>query len=477
MVVRIVLTDVPAWQIATAVGLMLLSVWGSVWAGARVYRAAMLSYGGRPTLRQIRAYLRAGQARLSARRCSCLASHLRLTAAALGLVLLAASGCSAPAPSSPATAPPPQAAQATPPKPEPVHARILAVGDLLMHTPLVYASQTGEDQWDFKPLFDPVRPWIESADFAVANLETTLTGKAYPWSGYPSFNTPQEFARDVKAVGFDALTHANNHSLDYSEYGLIQTMEALERYGVPQTGTARTPEEREKILVVDVGPSIKMALLAYTYGTNGVPLPHPWSVNLLDPERVRSDVRRARQVPGVDLVAVALHFGEEYAREPNEEQQRYVQLTLEAGADIILGDHVHVIQKIELRQARDQFGRDLPRAVIFSEGNFISNQAGLPREAGLMLLVDVKKEDGRASVEQVAFVPTWTHPYTQNGVKRYRAVVVEKAMRDYEAKVDPLITAADYARLKEVWADTTLQAVGSPAVKLFRLDMPLRVHK
>ncbi|MFZ5815928.1 MAG: CapA family protein [Bacillota bacterium] len=360
-----------------------------------------------------------------------------------------------------------------PPPPPAVRARILAVGDLLMHLPLVTASRKGEEAWDFTPLFEPVRPWIEGADLAIANLETTLTGPDYPWAGYPSFNTPPEFARDLKAVGFDAITHANNHSLDYSEFGLIKTSEALERYGLPHTGTSRTAEEREQILVVEVTPGIKLALLAYTYGTNGVPLPHPWSVNMLDPERIPADIQRARQMPEVDLVAVALHMGTEYARQPNEEQEQYITLALEAGADIVLGNHPHVIQPIQIRQVKDAFDRDLPRAVIYSLGNFISNQEGLHREAGLMLLIDVVKEEGVTKVERVAFVPTWVHPYEKDGAKRFRVVPVEKAMRDYEAGRDPLITAAHYQRLKQVWADTTVQAVGTPDVQLWSIDQPV----
>lgn len=398
--------------------------------------------------------------------------RMRLTSGLLALFLLA--GCSGqPAVVEPVPAPPPQAEAPPPPKPKPVQARILAVGDLLMHTPLVYASQLPNDEWDFKPLFAPVRPWIEAADLAIANLETTLTGSQYPWAGYPSFNTPPEFARDIKAIGFDAITHANNHTLDYSEYGLKQTITALDRYGLHRVGAARTPEESERIPVIPVKPGINLALLAYTYGTNGVPLPHPWSVNMLDTERIPADIRRARQMEGVDLVAVALHFGDEYARKPNAEQERYIKLSLEAGADIVLGNHPHVIQPIEVRQVRDEFGRDLPRAVINSLGNFISNQIGLHREAGLIFIVDVVKEEGITRVTQVSFLPTWVHGYRENGARRYRVVPVEKAMRDFEAGSDSLLTAADYARLKEVWADTTVQAVGSQEVVLLGVDQPV----
>lgn len=377
-----------------------------------------------------------------------------------------------PAPAAPADPVPGQAIALGPGHGERRTARLLAVGDLLMHLPLVHASALPDGGWDFTPLFEPVRPWIEAADLAIANLETTLTGPDYPWAGYPSFNTPPEFARDLKAVGFDVLTHANNHSLDYSKFGIEKTHEALERYGMPHTGTARTPEEREQILVVEPVPGIRVAVLAYTATTNWIPLPEPWSVNLVDDEQMPADIGRARSRDDVDLVVVALHFGEEYAREPNDEQRHYVDVALQAGADIVLGSHPHVIQPIEVRQVRDAFGRDLPRAVIYSLGNFISNQVGLYQEAGLMLLVDVAKEDGVTRIERVSFVPTWVHGYRADGRQRYRVVAVEQALRDYEAGVDPLLTEADYGRLREVWADTTRQAVGSPEVAVWSVDQP-----
>lgn len=411
----------------------------------------------------------------------------RLALLALTLVLLTA--CRTTVPSGGADAPQPSPGQmpsaGEPPAPEPegsdpgapdaeepVRARLLAVGDLLMHLPLVHSSALPDGGWDFTPLFEPVRPWIEAADLAIANLETTLTGPDYPWAGYPSFNTPPELARDLKAVGFDVLTHANNHTLDYVQFGINQTNDALDRYGMPHTGASRSPEEREQILVVEPVPGLRVAVLAYTATTNWIPLPEPWSVNLVDDERMPADIRRARTAEGVDLVVVALHFGEEYAREPNDEQRHYVEVALQAGADIVLGSHPHVIQPIEVRQVRDEFGRDLPRAVIYSEGNFISNQEGLHREAGLMLLIDVVKEDGITRVEQVSFIPTWVHPYTTDGQKRYRVVAVEQAMRDYEAGADPLIAPADYARLQEVWADTTVQAVGSAGVSVWSVEQP-----
>lgn len=359
-----------------------------------------------------------------------------------------------------------------PPAPEPIRARILVVGDLLMHLPLTTSSYLDEQEWDFTPLFESVQPWIASADIALANLETTLTGDRYPWAGYPSFNTPPEFARDLKKIGFDVITHANNHALDYSEYGLNQTIAALDRYGLVRTGAARTEQERNQILVAEILPGLRIAVLSYTYGTNGVPLPHPWSVNLLDPDRMQEDVRRARTTPGVDLVAVALHMGEEYARQPNAEQESYVKLLTEAGVDIVLGNHPHVIQKIVTRHVIDQFNHNRSRAIIYSLGNFISNQNGLPREAGLMLLLDVQKKGEETTIEKVYFVPTWVHSYTRAGVTRYRVLPVEQAMQDYVDGVDPLLTEQDYQRLKDVLADTMAQAIGGPEVSTWSVDEP-----
>jgi poly-gamma-glutamate synthesis protein (capsule biosynthesis protein) len=153
----------------------------------------------------------------------------------------------------------------------------------------------------------------------------------------------------------------------------------------------------------------------------------------------------------------------------------YVTLALEAGADIIMGDHVHVLQRMEVRQVTDEFGRDRKRAVAFCMGNFVSAQEGLHREESIMMVIDVKKENGETTIEQVSFVPTWMHRYMADGQKRYRTLVVEKAIKDYEAGKDPLITAADYARLKEAWADITTHVAGSPEVAILHADSPVSV--
>ncbi|HLO03047.1 MAG TPA: CapA family protein [Symbiobacteriaceae bacterium] len=381
--------------------------------------------------------------------------------------LLALGGCAKPTQGPPPEPKPLEVVPVQAPPAPPVRGRILAVGDLLMHLPLVTISET-KDGYDFTPLFQEVKPWIEGADLAIANLETTLTGPAYPYSNYPTFNTPQEFARDIKKVGFDAIVHANNHALDYGEYGLTQTSESLERAGLPHIGTARTPAEAEKILVLDVVPGIKLALLNYSYSTNGIPLPQPWSVNLLDKDRVRADVRRARQLPAVDLVAVAFHYGDEDTREPNQQQIEFNDLAIQAGADMIFGDHVHATQRVEfLPKVKDEWGRVKNRAVFYGLGNFISRQLELHQECGLIGLVDLVKQNGESEVESMAIIPTWRQNWWDGGLKRTRVVVMEKAMADYKAGTDPLMTTEAYERLQLAWNDTLRWTVAETKVPVY----------
>lgn len=405
-------------------------------------------------------------------------THCRLFVALL-LALSVLSGCrytrTVPADPVPAPVQPganePGNAGSPAPTPDPTRARMVAVGDLLMHLPLVTTSALPGGGFDFTPIFDHVRPWMEGADFASANLETTLAGPQWNWSGYPSFNTPPELARDLRQVGFDVVTHANNHTLDYGEEGMLNTIDALNRSGLVRTGAFRSAEEREEIATFSAA-GITIAFFAYTYGTNGIPLPYPHSVNLLDPDRIREDIRRARATAGIDLVTVALHFGNEYERLPTQEQRDLVDLALEAGADIVLGAHPHVLQPAEVRRVRDEHGRDVPRAVIYSMGNFISNQVGMHREQGVMFFVDLIKDHQGARVESAWYMPTFLNPYWENGAIRYRAVVLEKAIVDYEAGLDERITAHEYVRMKEAYADALAHLSQSSGVGLWRAKWP-----
>lgn len=366
-----------------------------------------------------------------------------------------------------ATAGPTAPAPPPPPLPPPVRITVAAVGDLLMHLPLVQSSRLPDGSgYDFTPIFAATAPLLRSADLAIANLETTLAGSDWPLSGYPSFNTPPELARDVRQIGIDVLTNANNHSMDYGRQGLLNTLDHLDRYGVIHTGAFRTPAERDRPVLVE-RQGVKIGLLAYTYGTNGIPVPEPHLVNPLDPDLIKRDIAATRAA-GADLISVSLHFGEEYQRHPNDSQQALVQELVAAGADLILGSHPHVLQPIEWVTAGHRRG-----LVIYSMGNFVSNQVGLQRNTGVIFLVTVEKPPGAAAHAVAArYVLTYTQQRRVAGVIHTRVLPVEQALSDYRTGSDPLLTAEDYERLQRTWTDHLQHLPGSPEVSVFSLLPP-----
>lgn len=188
---------------------------------------------------------------------------------------------------------------------------LAVVGDLMCHASQFQDARTPEG-FDFRPAFEPLRSYLAKADLAFGNLETVIAGPDARFTGYPTFNTPVEYLDAVRDAGFDVLTTANNHALDRGAVGVDRTLEALDNRGLRHTGTARTRQEREQPLVVDV-KGLRLGVLAYTYGTNGIPLPkgRPFAVNLIDRQAIADDISRAREA-GAETIAVFLHWGHEY---------------------------------------------------------------------------------------------------------------------------------------------------------------------
>ena len=292
---------------------------------------------------------------------------------------------------------------ASPPAPRTQTFDIVASGDLLIHGPVWQAAAKPGGGYDFRPLFAAVRPIVSRAAVALCHVETPM-GAGLP-SGYPVFNSPKELARAIAWTGWDVCSTASNHSVDRGEYGIGTTLSALDRAGVAHTGTARTRVESRRILVLPVR-GLRIAFLSYTYGTNGVPTPHPWSVNLISTAQVVADARRARK-DGADFVIANFHWGTEYVHDPNLEQRDLARYLLRKRiVDVIVGQHVHVVQPIR-RVAR--------RFVVYGEGNLISAQdaACCPAESqdGLIAVIHVRAVGTKATVTGVDYVPTYVeHP-------------------------------------------------------------------
>lgn len=347
---------------------------------------------------------------------------LILLSAAAALVLTGCQGGPAPAP----TATPEAAVTSTPsptptPTPEPPTVSTLAVcGDVMSHMPVTNdAWDDATGSYDYTPIFEAARPYVEGADYAVANLETTLSTQG-PYSGYPAFRSPAALASDLKELGFDLMLTANNHCLDRGYDGLVSTLDQLDQAGLAHVGTARSEEEAgtANIQVADVG-GISVAFLGYTYGTNGIPLPSgkDYAVNLFntdymttlsspDTDRLEADLAAARALD-TDLIAVMIHWGVEYQTTQNRYQEQLADLLIANGADLVLGGHSHVPQPLEMRTVTADDGSQRTGFVCYSLGNFISSQVDplTDTTAVLTLELTLDHQTGEAGVTGWSYVP------------------------------------------------------------------------
>lgn len=291
-----------------------------------------------------------------------------------------------------------------PEPPEPVVATLAVCGDIMSHMPVTNDAWDKEQGiYDYYRIMRAAEPYVGSADFAVANLETTLSGGP-KYSGFPTFNSPDDLAGSLKKLGFDLLLTANNHSLDQGNSGLRRTLDVLDEAGLAHVGTSRTREEYEtNIQVADVG-GISVAFLGYTYGTNGLSLPQdaPYAVNLFnrdyltrlsepDTEKLLSDLESAKLLD-TDLITVMIHWGVEYKTSPSAYQKELAELLFAGGADLILGGHPHVPQPMELREIVRAGGKVGTGFVCYSLGNFISAQNDLLTDTTAVLMLELTKD-------------------------------------------------------------------------------------
>lgn len=359
--------------------------------------------------------------------------------------------------SPPAPGASPSASQ-TAAKPQRMEARLLAVGDILVHMPLLPAYYDRKrDDYDFTPWFAQVKPLLAQGDWVVANLESPIAGKDLKYSGFPRFNAPTTVADALVDAGFQIVSTANNHTMDRGFQGIVRTFDNAVKAGLVPVGTARSAYEARSRVVIEERNGIRLGFAAYTYGTNGIPVPQDkaYAVNLIDPAKMREDIRKLRKA-GADAVAVSLHFGVEYQRQPNAEQRRIAREAVAAGADIVLGSHPHVVQpyeEIAVPAAESADGTARRGIVIYSLGNFISNQSGDWKDVGLIFGVSLVKTvapDGRTTVEwtKVSAIPTWVHiDRRKPQARKYTVIPMAQALADRKT---PDLTDADYRRLRDL---------------------------
>ena len=296
--------------------------------------------------------------------------------------------------------------------------RIIFAGDIMGHGPQIHAARQHDGNYDYEPSFRYVRDYIQSADLAIANLEVTLAGP--PYTGYPQFSSPVALAAAASAAGFDILTTANNHCMDRGPTGLRRTLDSLDALGVPHLGTYRDTVSRqaEHPLMVD-RCGIRLALLCYTYGTNGIEVHPPQVVNMIDTVAMLRDLQEAQR-RGADYVITLIHWGVEYQTAANAEQQQTARWLLEHGCDAVIGGHPHVVQNFTYDAIPGN--ARYPEPVVYSMGNYVSNQRDVNCDGGIMVELDLQKRGGRIVSQRMQYMPYWVHRGTVDSLYQYYVV-------------------------------------------------------
>lgn len=278
------------------------------------------------------------------------------------------------------------------------------VGDMMGHEPMINAAYNSEKgEHEYAHWFQYIKENVQSYDYACANLEVTLAGK--PYSGYPQFSSPDAFARGIREAGFNIFVTANNHSQDRGKKGVERTIAVLDSMGITHTGTfVDTLTRQNKYPLIQEVKGVKIALLNCTYGTNGLVVQHPNVVNMIDTLEIRQDLKTAVN-RGAQFIVMNIHWGSEYQRKENSEQDKLAQWLADAGVDAIIGMHPHVVQPMEILHPKNNPSKNVP--VAFSLGNFISNQRERYKDGGIGVVLHIKVKDNKVSWDSWGYIPFW----------------------------------------------------------------------
>lgn len=300
---------------------------------------------------------------------------------------------------------------------------LAAIGDVLIHDTVYEDAKTANNQYNFDPMFAGVKDLLAEADITVANQESMAGGTELGLSSYPCFNSPHEIIDTLVKSGVDIVTIANNHTLDRGEKGILSATNYYHKINLPYVGSYQNEADKVKPRILSRN-GIKLGFLAYTYGTNGIPVPKgkDYLVNLIDEEKIHADIENIK--PLVDVVVVSMHWGNEYQRIPTDAQKNLAVKLANDGADLIIGHHPHVLQPMEWIETND--GRK--SFVAYSLGNFLSGQMWDYKDIGGVLNIEIVKElkDNQTmiSLQNPRFTPTYV---SSTHLRDYKVIPLENA--------------------------------------------------
>jgi len=323
---------------------------------------------------------------------------------------------------------------------------LLFIGDIMGHDEQIWSAENRETHtFNYDEVFKYIKPVISEADIAIANFEVTLAGP--PYMGYPQFSSPAALAVACRNAGIDYMVTANNHAADRRKDGIISTINRLDSIGIQHTGTFLNSACRDSLSPLMINcKGTSIALLNYTYGTNGIKVPDPVIVNMLDKDRITGDVKKARN-KNADVVILFLHWGTEYDTIPSKSQNDLAEYFFTIGVDLVIGSHPHVLQKMVWIKDPAK-GKD--RVVIYSLGNFISNQRKPKTDGGSIVRIELTREVNTIKISNAGYYLTWV--YTP--IEKYRKKFFILPCSEFENRPDFFDKAENFLLMKTFISDS-----------------------
>lgn len=291
---------------------------------------------------------------------------------------------------------------------------MLFAGDIMGHdSQIASALNDSTGTYSYDNVFRYIKPVVSSTDIAIGNLEVTLGGP--PYKGYPTFSSPDALAEACRDAGFDILVTANNHAADRSSTGIVRTIRVLDSLGINHSGTWASDEARDTLTPMMIDRNgISLALLNYTYGTNGIAVPPPAIVAYIDTVRAVDDLRKAAEM-GADKKIICVHWGTEYDTLPSPLQKQIAEAFIRSGADIVIGSHPHVLQPMVI----DVDSTGFCKAIVWSMGNLVSNQRWRRTDGGAMVLIELTAKGDTTFISDAGYILTWVYRPTEDGKQNY----------------------------------------------------------
>ena len=303
---------------------------------------------------------------------------------------------------------------------------LLFAGDAMMHQTQLDNTRVG-DTFDLSRYFSRVEREVKSADIAIINLETALGGK--PYSGYPAFCAPDCLASTLQDTGFDFFLLANNHCLDKGARGLVRTLHVLDSLEIRNTGIFQDANHRQRTYPMLLRKNgFRIIMLNYTYDTNGIRVNAPRIVNYIDPQQMKADIMEAKLF-NPDFIIANMHWGLEYKQLPSREQRQLVDWLIRQGVDLVIGNHPHVIQPMEIR--KDEEG-DPVNLVVYSLGNFVSNMSNENTDGGAVVKVVLARKGVKRYIASAKYGLIYAERYQNSrGVEDIRVLPAAARIDQY----------------------------------------------